>query len=189
MPIVYLRMKPYLKEFILGMKTADGVSIYGKEPIHIPQKDRLGFMIERFRRKPHEGKTPARPLTAEDRKRYLMVEIDTNPLVANDDKRLFISDDNMVRIGTYIYNLFCSFAFDYVREHLIWQEKELPNSRPYKTMAYRAFIEEYELFSADEDSIRKAIDRDSRTLPFDLSGKKKDKKKFRFQPKNLPFQT
>ena len=56
-------------------------------------------------------------------------------------------------------------------------------------MAYRAFIEDYELFSADEDSIRKAIDRDSRTLPFDLSGKKKDKKKFRFQPKNLPFQT
>ena len=43
--IVYLKMKPYLKEFLLGMETSDGEKLYGKEPIHIPPKDRLGLMI------------------------------------------------------------------------------------------------------------------------------------------------
>ena len=59
--IVYLKMKPYLKEFLLGMETSDGEKLYGKEPIHIPPKDRLGLMIDMARRKPYGKIKPITP--------------------------------------------------------------------------------------------------------------------------------
>ena len=59
-----------------------------------------------------------------------------------------------------------------------------------KSLAYRSFIDDYQLWSAEEDSIRKAVDRDNRTLPFDKASIKSNKKEnnWRFRPKNLPFQ-
>lgn len=188
--IVYLKMKPYLKEFLLGMETSDGEKLYGEEPIHIPPKDRLGLMIDMARRKPYGKIKPMIP-SKNNLKSYLRVEIEPNPKIPHDDLRVSISEDKMAQIGKYIYNMFCAVAFDYVRQHLYWQNNTLPNNKPMKSLAYRSFIDDYQLWSAEEDSIRKAVDRDNRTLPFDNASRKSNKKEnnWRFRPKNLPFQS
>ena len=50
-PIVYIKMKPYLKEFILGLEGRDGKKLYGAEPVQFPKKDMLNLLVDRLRRK------------------------------------------------------------------------------------------------------------------------------------------
>lgn len=182
MAYLYLKLKPYLKEFILNMEAADGTKLYGPEPVKFPPKDRLGLLVEHSRRKPYSSDKNLKPPAGEIDS-YLKVEFTPNPTIPNDDIRTAISDEKMSHIAKYIYNIFCATAFDYVVQHLYWQSETLPNSRPMKSMAYRAFIEDFGLMSAEEDSIRKAVDRDPRQLPFS-NIEKNMKNKWRFKPKN-----
>jgi len=188
MAYLYIKMKPYLKEFLLGMETSDGEKLYGPEPVKFPLKDRIGQMVERFRRKPYNGKPVFRPESKDEFKQYLKVQVKINPSIKNDDQRLFISEENQTHIAKYIYELFCAVAFDYVRQHLYWQDQTFPFQRPKKSLAYRSFIDDWGLLSAEEDSIRKAVDRDPRTLPFEQTKKKSFEKKQRFQPKYSAIQ-
>lgn len=189
-PTAYIKMKPYLKEFILGMEDRDGKKLYGPEPIEFPKKDMLGILIDRYRRKPGPGCKRTTPVSKEDKVNYLKVTLSPDPSVLRDNKRIYLSAEAQVRIAQHIYNLFCATAFEYVNEHLSYQKRCFPAEVPRKNIAYRDFCLEYGLTRVEEDSIRKAFDRQARMFVSDGVKKKFDKKQNNrpFQPENRPFQ-
>ena len=181
-PIVYIKMKPYLKEFILGLEGRDGKKLYGAEPVQFPKKDMLNLLVDRLRRKPGPGCKQAKPSSEKDRENYLKITFETDPMDRRDEIRIYLSPESQVRIAKYIYNMFCATAYEYVNEHLSYQNRCFPGETPRKNIAYREFCEEYGLTRADEDSIRKAFDRQARMFVVDGV-----KKKFEKKQNNRPF--
>lgn len=190
MPILYIKMRPYLKEFILGIEGRDGMPLYGPEPVRFPHKDKISQLIDRLRRKPGPGCVPMKPSSPEDQANYLKVQFEPDPLIRFDELRTHLSPESQARIAKHIYNMFCATAYDFVNESLNYQKRDYPKETPKKNIAYREFCYEYNLLSAEEDSIRKAFDRQARMFDVDRVKKKFDEKQNNrpFEPKNRHFQ-
>lgn len=188
--ILYIKMKPYLREFILGMEGRDGEKLYGPEPVQLPRKDKLYMLVDRLRRKPGPDCTPAKPGGRKDRGNYLEVAIESDPMIKHDELRCFLSADSQVTIAKHIYNMFCATAYEYVNEHLSYQKRVFPRERALRNVAYRDFCNDFNITSAEEDSIRRAFDRQARVFTVDGVKKKFDEKKNNqpFCAENLPFQ-
>lgn len=190
MPTIFIKMRPYLKEFILGLEGRDGMPLYGPEPVRFPRKDKLYQLVDRMRRKPGPGCIPMKPSSRKDQVNYLEVQFEPDPLIRFDELRTYLSPDAQARIAKYIYNMFCATAYEFVNESLNYQKREYPRETPKKNVAYREFCYEFKLLSADEDSIRKAFDRQARMFDVDSIKKKFDEKQnnCRFQAKKSTFQ-
>ncbi len=190
MPTIFIKMRPYLKEFILGLEGRDGNALYGPEPVQFPRKDKLSQLIDRMRRKPGPGCVPAKPVSRKDQANFLEVKFDPDPLVRFDELRTYLSPDAQAHIAKYIYNMFCATAYEFVNESLNAQKHDYPRETPKKNVAYREFCHEYKLMSADEDSIRKAFDRQARMFDVDSVKKKFEEKQNNrsFRAKNRAFQ-
>lgn len=183
-PTIYIKMKPYLKEFILGLEGRDGEKLYGPEPVRFPKKDKLHLLVERLRRKPGPGCNPHKPGSKKDEACYLAVSFEPDPLVRFDELRTYLSPDSQASIAKCIYNLFCATAYEYVNDHLTYQTQCFPREKPLKNVAYRDFCNEYQIFSAEEDSIRRAFDRQNKLFSIDSV-----KKKIEGKQNNRPFGT
>lgn len=172
MATVFIKMRPYLKEFIMSLENRDGDKIYPKEPVRFSMKERLGLMIDRMRRRPGPRNEVIRPATKEERRSFLEVEIEVDPMVKNDADRVFLSSDAQAHISKYIYNVFCATLFEYVEYHMKCQRDTLAGFTPVRKAAYRDFCLQYNLDSATEDSLRKAYDRQNAITLLEVSKKK-----------------
>lgn len=171
-PIIYIKIRPYLKEFILSLEGRDGQKLYGPEPVKFTKKDKLHILVERLRRKPSVGYKSAKPINKEDRINYLAVTFDPDPLVPDDELRTHLSPDAQASIGKCIYNMFCAVAYEYINEHLSYQKSCLPKEKVVRYAAYRDFCNAFNLVHADEDSIRRAFDRQEKLFAVDIAKKK-----------------
>lgn len=188
-PIIYIKMKPYLKEFILALEGREGEKLYGPEPVQFPKKDKLHLLVDRMRRKPGPGCIPAKPANRKDRDNYLEVTFEPDPLVKNDELRTYLSPDAQATIAKCIYNMFCIIAYEYVNEHLSYQKRCFPRERALRNKAYREFCNDFNLIHAEEDSIRRAFDRQEKLFAIDSVKKKFDEKENNrgFSAKNRLF--
>lgn len=172
MVTTYIKMKPYLKEFVLGLETKDGQKLYGEEPVVFPEKDRLRLLLDRHRRKPGPNCIQGAPLSPADRINYLHVQVIPYPHVRQDDSRTYLSPDAQSHISSYVYDLFCMAAFEFVNQHLLLQQSIFPGRRPIRYAAYRDFCIEYKIEHADEESIRRAFNRQKKMFTMDDVRKK-----------------
>lgn len=191
MPTVFIKMRPYLKEFIMNLENRDGEKLYPKEPVRFSMKERLGLLIDRMRRKPGPKNVVICPATKEERKCFLEVDIDIDPMVKNDAERIFLSNDAQAHISKYIYNVFCATLFEYVEYHMRCQRETLAGFTPVRKAAYRDFCLQYNLDSATEDSLRKAYDRQNAISLSEQSRKKvhEVRNNWLFWANNKPFST
>ena len=176
-PIIYIKMKPYLKEFILALEGREGEKLYGPEPVQFPKKDKLHLLVDRMRRKPGPGCIPAKPANRKDRDNYLEVTFEPDSLVKHDELRTYLSPDAQATIAKCIYNMFCVIAYEYVNEHLSYQKRCFPRERALRNKAYREFCNDYNLTYAEEDSIRRAFDRQEKLFAIDSVKKSSTRKK------------
>ena len=181
---VFIKMKPYLKEFILGLEDKDGNKLYGPEPIRFSKKDRICQLIDTLRHKPWPDSIILKPESRKDRGNFLEVVIEPDPVIRFDDLRTYLSAYSQTKIAKYIYNQFCAHVYEYVNQDLIFQKRVLPGETPRKVVAYRNFCNQYHIMSAEEDSIRKAFDRQAKSFTTEHVKKKFDGREniARFQP-------
>lgn len=170
-PVIYIKVKPYLKEYLMNLEDSQGDKIYPKEPIRFGSKTRLRLLLDRFRRVPGPRNKMVVPTTAEERKHYLAVEIPVDHSVKGDVCRTFLSTDSQSHISKLLYDEFLVAAVEYVKLHFEWQRQTFPRCEPILSQAYRAFFDDYGIESMDEEALRKALFRRRELLP-DISAKK-----------------
>lgn len=170
-PIIYIKVKPFLKEYLMNLEDSQGEKIYPKEPIRFGSKTRLRLLLDRFRRVPGPRNQMVVPATAEERKHYLAVEIPVDHAVKGDNYRTFLSLDAQSHISKLLYDEFMVAAVEYIKLHFEWQRMTFPRCEPIFSQAYRAFFDDYGIESMDEEALRKALFRRRELLP-DISAKK-----------------
>lgn len=181
-PVIYIKLNPYLKEFLLHLEDAKGERLYPKEPIHFASKTRLRILVDRFRRVPSSSYKIFIPKTREEKRRSLAIQLDIDENIKGDKYRTYIGEDSQCKIAKYIYNEMMTCAVEYIKEDLNLQRHLFPKNTPSLRSAYRSFFDAYGIESMDEDTLRKALERRNELLPF-----QEVKKKFDQRVNFLPF--
>lgn len=170
---VYIKMKSYLKDFILGLEDKDGKKLYGPEPVRFSKKERIYQLIDRMRRVPGSLSVVEKPANKTESNNYLAVSIEVSS-AKEDELRVFLSKDSQIKIAACIFDIFDATLYDYVNEYILWQKANFPNETPRKSLAYREFCADFnlDLKKIDEDSLRKRFDRRKKHLTNELVKKK-----------------
>lgn len=163
-PIIYIKLRPYLKEFLMNLEDAKGNKIYPKEPVRFAPKTRLRIMVDRMRYVKPTGVEPFIPNTRKERAESLAVEIEVCEYVKGDKNRIYLGKDAQTKIASYIYDEMLTTAVEYIKEYFIIQQQMFPRDTPSFRSAYRSFFADYGIESMDEDTLRKALER--RVGPF-----------------------
>lgn len=158
-PIIYIKLRPYLKEFLMNLEDAKGNKIYPKEPVRFAPKTRLRIMVDRMRYVKPAGVEPFIPNTRKERAGSLAIEIDVCDYVKGDKNRIYLGKDAQTKIASYIYDEMLTTAVEYIKEYFIIQQQMFPRDTPSFRSAYRSFFADYGIESMDEDTLRKALER------------------------------
>lgn len=181
-PVIYIKLRSYLKEYLMNLEDSQGNKIYGHEPIRFGSKTRLRLLMDRYRRIPGPRNIPFVPVTREEKENSIAVELNIDESVRGDNLRTFLSPYAQGKIAKYIYDEFLTVAAEYINMDLNLQRQIFPNSTPNLTSAYRSFFDAYGIESMDEETIRKAFNRRKEQFSFELV-----KKKFERKINILPF--
>lgn len=158
-PIIYIKLRPYLKEFLMNQEDAKGNKIYPKEPVRFAPKTRLRMMVDRMRYAKPDGVKPFVPNTRKERAESLAIEIEVCRYVKGDENRVYLGKDAQTKIASYIYEEMMITAVEYIKEYFIFQQRMFPRETPSFRSAYRSFFADYGIESMDEDTLRKALER------------------------------
>lgn len=188
-PVTYIRVRPYVKEFLMNLEDSQGNKIHPKEPIQFGMKTRVRMLIDRFRRMPGPRNEIFIPKTKIEKSQYIAVEIRIDNNVKGDQFRIFLSEDAQCKISKLLYDEFITTVVEYTKQHLFMQRQVFPNADPLLCSAYRDFFNDFGIESLDEETLRKALIRRKEVF-FTTAVKKKlgrKKNNLPFSADNLPF--
>jgi len=174
--ILHIKLRKYLKEFIINVCDEYGDPIYGREPVHFSRKNTIGRIINGWRRMPPPNALEfPHALPKDSEYTWLKVEIDTDPSVKKDELRTYISPQVQSQAASALYDQFCSICFAYVEDHLNTQRQLQPDRKPVDMMAYLDFLAEHNILSLDWQSVRRAYNREKNSQ-MEKAKKKAEKK-------------
>lgn len=162
--VLHIKIRKYLKEFIINVCDEHGDRIYGKEPVHFSRKSVVARILNGWRRMPPPNAQEfPHPLPKDSEYTWLAVDIDTDPAVKKDELRTYITPQWQSSAASALYDQFCSFCFAYVEDHLNTQREMQPRREPVAMRAYLDFLSEHNIESLDWQSVRRAYNREKKS--------------------------